>query len=181
MKIVLIICSAIILSSCKSNGSSNLALQKDTTKTMISKEDSIDFELKQSLLLENFLVNSKSINNDFVIITHNCGIFISPNSIDIEKMKKEYGEEDFYTVADDNMYYDNEASKFLDSVQYKCIYPKARYLKFTVNNETICIDTKSRFKSGWLRILYSVNNKPIIFNSIDIEQVFHDYAKKNMK
>jgi hypothetical protein len=146
--------------------------------TGMDRLDSADSRLKQSMNIDNYVVDSKDIKSDYLSITETCGIFISPDSMEIDKMKKEYGEKDFYVSADDNMYYEHNASSFLDSLHIKTIYPINRYLKFIVNSDTIYIDTKSKFKYGWLSILYKKNTMPKIFNSPDIEQEYDDYLKK---
>ncbi len=96
------------------------------------------------------------------MISENCCIFIDPDSSQIAEMKgkSKEDEENFYTVADDFNYYSYEASKFLDSIHLKRIYPQTRYLKFIMTNDSILIDTKSKISRGWITILFNTNKKP---------------------
>jgi hypothetical protein len=178
MKQIVYIIAGLILISCQTHDKKIIKFKPDSIEIKVmGKFDSIDYELKQSKTLDNYIVNSKKITTDFLLITDDCGVFISPDSSEIKKMKEEYGEDDFYIVADDNIYYDNQASIFLDSLKIKSIYPIERYLKFIVDSDTISIDTKSKYKRGWLSILYSFNKKPEIINSIDIEFEYSKYKK----
>jgi hypothetical protein len=178
MREVYAVLISIIFLSCQSQNSTKSDLNKDTSSNRENNHlDSIETKLNQSLIIDNYLVDCKYITEDFSIISENCGIFISPDSTEIIKMKKEYGEEDFYVIADDNIFYDYTASHFLDSMGINCLYPKTRYLKFKINKDTICFDTKSRYKTGWLSILYRENSEPEIYNSIDVEQAYLDYFK----
>ena len=94
------------------------------------------------------------------------------------KGETEEEQENFYIAADDNNYYQDEASKFLDSLKIKKIYPKTRYLKFTKNNENIIFDTKAKYSRGWMVILYLNNKKPKIVDFVSIEYSYNKYIKE---
>lgn len=167
----------ILLSCCKYSSEKSESQTDSLNNVVMDKYDSIDIAMQQSLNIKNYLVDNKEVNSDYLFITKNCGVFIVPDSIEISKMKKEYGDESFYIAADDNSYYDFEASQYLDSMRYKCIYPKTRYLKFKVNSDTICIDTKSKYRDGWLSILYKENKVPKFYYSVNIHEAFKEYNK----
>jgi hypothetical protein len=127
--------------------------------------------------IENYLVSSIP-NKDFTIVSENAGVLIGPDSLQIVKMKKEMGEEDFYIVADDNIYYDYEASEFLNQKKFKLVYPKTRYIKFVSKGKEYYFDSKSKAAAGWTAVLFSPSKPtPRIINTADIEGEFKDYMK----
>ena len=92
-------------------------------------------------------------------------------------MKKDFGEEDFYTIADDNIYFESEADEFLEQKKVKVVYPNTRYLKFiSATSKEFCIDTKSKSKPGWFTILFDPNREsPILVHPIDIVEDYERY------
>lgn len=115
--------------------------------------------------------------NDFTLITEKAGIFISPDTVEIERLKQEYGEEDFYTAADDNLYYEYEADKHLEQKGIKTIYPKTRYLKFkTSSGKEYFFDTKPESGPNWYLMLFDPSkNYPVIISTIDIVEEHNKY------
>ena len=65
------------------------------------------------------------------------------DSILIAKIKKEYGEEDFYTVAEDALWYNAQMLEVIDSLKIKYVHTDKRLVriitpkdKFEINNDT---------------------------------------------
>ncbi len=126
--------------------------------------------------LQRFLVTSAPAD-DITIISDKAGIFVGPDSIQIEQLKNDLGEEDFYTVADDNNYYESEARDFLEQKYIKVVYPKTQYLRFkTSTGKEYIFDTKSKANRGWLTILFNPKKEsPIIVSLADIDFNFESY------
>lgn len=125
--------------------------------------------------LKDYIVADISGNN-FTLVTERSGIFISPDTEEIEHMKKEYGE-DFYTAADDNLYYEYEADKLLEEKNIKTVYPKTRYLKFKTNTgQEYFFDTKTEDSPNWYLILFDPSkDRPEIISAIDIAEEYSSY------
>ncbi|MBB6609508.1 hypothetical protein H7F15_00525 [Pontibacter sp. Tf4] len=119
--------------------------------------------------------------NDFTLITERSGIFISPDTIEIERLKQEYGEEDFYTAADDNLYYEYEATEFLKKKGVKTIYPNTRYLKFkTGSGQEYFFDTKPAGSHKWYLILFDPSkDHPALISAINITEDYSKYFGTN--
>lgn len=153
----------------------NLQLEvKGTLKDSISKEKveksnkKID-SYEERFKLENFLVD-KIPTKDFITITESTVIFVSPDSEQIKRLKKEIGEEDFYIVADDNSWYQFEAEEYFEKKKMKTLRSQKRYLKFIAKDKKVYnFDTKAEF-SGWETILFRPDSLPKIINPTVIEQ-----------
>jgi len=92
-------------------------------------------------------------------------------------MKNEVGEKDFYTVADDNNFYQSEASDFLKQKNIKVVHPKTRYLKFkTATGNEFNFDTKSKANKGWLTIFFDPKKEaPVIMSPVDIDLEYESF------
>jgi|GEM_PF-7018607 len=71
--------------------------------------------------------------NDTLWLTEKCAVQFIHDTLQLERMKQQMGD-DFYTVADDANFYSAEASAFLDSVKIPVRYIKnTKYLAFETN------------------------------------------------
>lgn len=109
-------------------------------------------------------------------ISQPCVIFYSPDSIQLEKLKKENGEEAFYTIADDNQNYMADARIFLEGKGVKIIEPAGGKISFHSKNGGATTIDLSDPKYNWETWLYDGNK----LNKIDITDIENEY-KKYMK
>jgi hypothetical protein len=66
-----------------------------------------------------------------------CAVFVSPDSTEIDSLKKLLGEDDFYTIADDYVYYLGDAQHLLDSADITVIHTEEDTLRFLLNSGAI--------------------------------------------
>jgi hypothetical protein len=80
---------------------------------------------------------TKTINHDTLVVDKQAAVFVEPDSMRIEKEKKKAGEEDFYVVADDYMFYTSTAHEFLDSAKLTTLDASGKkFIKFISSNKT---------------------------------------------
>ena len=98
---------------------------------------------------------------------------ISPDSIQIVEMKKEYGEDDFYTAADDVMWYNGQMLEVIDSLGIKFIHTFKRKVRIITPNDQLEIDNDTS-KVKWRYIYF--NGKEIlekdVFEIIDLNKFY---------
>jgi hypothetical protein len=181
----------LLLISCSGN-EIKVEKTKDADPTSSGKNDSLKDSLpgkpdeqvqtkdlnsyEESLKLGNYLVEKNSVK-DFITINGNCALIISPDEAQIEKLKAEMGEENFYVVADDNMWYQYEAGEYLEKKNVKVIHPDKRYLKFiTGNKKEYYFDTRAI--AGWTNVLFRPDSLPKLISSIGIEKECEQYFGK---
>jgi hypothetical protein len=178
---LLLIIITVLLISCQSKRSENtkneLVIQSSSSLPKMSDEE---FNYEDQFKIENFISNDNPIGEELTEINDNCVVFIVPDSIQIAEMKGKTIEdlESFYTIADDNSYYQNEAFKLLDSLHVRTFHPKARYLKFVMIEESILIDTKSKYSGGWMTILFNTKKKPKIVSAVGFETYYSEFVKE---
>jgi len=70
-------------------------------------------------------------------------VFIMPSDKKLDAMKKEYGD-DFYTVADDAMFYQAKAMEFLDSLHFSYCFTEQEGHTFKAGKTRIPLMTHVR-------------------------------------
>lgn len=117
----------------------------------------------------------EKIKNDTIFIKEKCAVFISCTPEEIEREKKEYGEENFYIGTDDVNYYDFEARNFLENNKIKIVNvnnQKVIVFHSKKGNFTILRDTISKISSTYL---FEPNQLPKHISYIDIEDEYKNY------
>ncbi|XLS27992.1 hypothetical protein ACJD0Z_12370 [Flavobacteriaceae bacterium M23B6Z8] len=101
--------------------------------------------LKIIIVLFSFYSCDTENKNEFfeINLTKKTVVGISPDSILMAKMKEEYGEDDFYTIADDVMWYHEQMLEMLDSLKIKYVHTDKRFVRIItpkdqleINNDT---------------------------------------------
>ena len=101
-------------------------------------------------------------------IEFDCAVLIYPREEEINEMIKTYGEEDFYTIADDNNWYQAMAIEMLDSVGIKKAAVHGDSLRFRGEDKTWGLDLKNDSLSGWNVILFSRKKGPKKMSTVDL-------------
>ena len=120
----------LILLNCSNPAKDSSATSTDslttepTTQADISGISHDDF-----FKLESYLVQSINDTSIVKIIDYDCAIFVDPSEAQAEEMKKKYGEDVFYTVADDNSFYDSQAIDSLNLANIRIISLNKDFLK----------------------------------------------------
>jgi hypothetical protein len=102
-------------------------------------------------------------------------VFIDPTDEEIAAMKKEYGEEDFDTVADDAMYYSWQATEFLNGLNIPtCSTKDESHLFVTKDGREYRMD---RACDGWCLILWNGKEEPVYADMAEIF-TYEPYLKR---
>jgi len=118
---------------------------------------------------------SKNDNLNPEVISASCAVIISPTDEKIEKLQSE-GEEGFYAIADDNLYYIGTARTFLDSIKVKTYEVESvGTLQFKCENGTI--STVDLSKYDWGILLFDGKTNPKEIDMTVIEDEYQKYMK----
>jgi hypothetical protein len=101
-------------------------------------------------------------------IDFNCAIFIYPTDEQIEEMKKQMGEDDFYIVADDNNWYQGTAIGLIDSLNIKKVTAWERYLTLKGNSNSWTLDIRKENLPAWNLIFFNRTKEPKVVSTIDL-------------
>jgi hypothetical protein len=157
----------IILASCtqskkEETTQDSVVVTTDTTSSLPSNENPFK--------LETYLVQRKVNGNDVQTISESLVLIVNPTDEQIEEMKKEYGEEDFYTVADDASFYQAGAISLIDSVGVKRLNAEKSFALLVGESSPWTINIRKKGAPGWMLILFNKNKTPEIVPAIDVNR-----------
>ena len=99
----------------------------------------------------------KHSGTDTLFVTRRSAISVWLDTVTLEKRRKQYGDDDFCTVADDEAYYSSTADSVLRAQKLPLIdtrqYGECKFIKFEQKNGTatlVRIDTLSRLHTLYL-------------------------------
>jgi len=144
-------------------------ISSDTTEapdsTVVTGFDENNYE--SFLDLDNYKTGSAPAAAELQLIDSSAVIVINPTDEQIKEMEEKY-DEDFYSIADDNSFYQAEAMSRLDSLGVKTVPAEKRYLKLQGKNNHWILDIRKEGAPEWNMILFSVGKTPEIVSSIDV-------------
>lgn len=143
----------------------SMTLDKDSLKMNF---DTTDFENNSYLNIENYIIKEKIDSSKFDVIDFDCAIIVYPTIEQIDEMKKEYGEEDFYIVADDNNWYQSQAISIIDSIGVKVITINKRFVRLKGVQTTWDLDVRKKNLPAWNLIFFKTDKKPKIAAPINL-------------
>jgi hypothetical protein len=131
-------------------------------------------------------VENKKIGNtetskdkiDTIVIKNQTAIIIEPTDKQIEKRKKEVGEEDFYIGADDYMWYLNESTETFRKNKLNVLNIKnGKTIKFEMENGNNAILELNGEDELWQIYLFDPKLKPKKIDMTDSENEYKTYFK----
>ncbi|HJS01701.1 MAG TPA: hypothetical protein VJ780_12280 [Flavobacterium sp.] len=164
-KCILILCCFLIIVSCNEN-----------KKKVVEKSNIVKSIVVSKFNSSNNLI--PKVNSDTLIIKSKCAIIYESTEKNIEKRKKEIGEEKFYLGADDFLFYLNEANEYLESKEIKIITTENdKILKFVSDNKKVTIINLDLEKDMVGVYLFNSKQAPKKINIMDISDEFESYMK----
>lgn len=112
---------------------------------------------------------------DTLIIKGVCVVLFSPDSTKVRQLKNNYGLENFYIMADDNLWYLSQAREFLQSNEMKIVETKTKTIQFidsTGNKTEVLI---SNLDVSWGCILFDGRNAPKHVGLVGISEHYFNY------
>ena len=146
------------------------------------KEDNLD---SVTTISEKKVENKKNDNAeisknriDTIVVKNQTAIIIEPTDTQIEKRKKEVGEEDFYIEADDYMWYLNESTETFRKNKLNVLNIKnGKTIKFEMENGNNAILELNGEDILWQIYLFDPKLKPKKIDMTDSENEYKTYFK----
>ena len=146
-----------------------------------SKENLKSAKTISNKKIENRKVgHTKTTNNgtDTITVKSQFAIFIEPTEKQIEKRKKEIGEEDFYIGADDYMWYISESTETFNKHKLKVLNIKNdKIINFKLENGNNVILKLTDKDELWQIYLFDPKLKPKKIDMTDSENEYKNYFK----
>lgn len=164
----LILFITVFFYSCKQSNSKS----QDTSDSVLSN--------KQRFVDDSFnegkpVIPVASANSGTLTVDRRCAVYFEADSMQIEAAKRKIGEQDFYTVADDYLFYISEATQFFDKKKLPILKAggrkKLRFISSKGGVEEISLDFS---KELWGMYLFDPSKAP---HKIDITAAEEEYNK----
>lgn len=107
-----------------------------------------------------------------------CAVFYSPDEARIAALKKEMGEDDFYTVADDNMYYMSETRDFYTKRGVNIIEAEAPELVFCSEDGRVFRVNTAAEEAPWGVFVFDGKKAPVSAEVVSPEVTYEAYFGK---
>lgn len=158
MKIIITTISVIFLTACGGKSTKKESAITDSTKQSISPT----------------VMNT----TDTLVIDKNAAIYYNPDSIQMAKWKKDVGEKDFETVADDWSFYINSANEFLKTTTLPVEDASGKkVLKFIKADRTVTLIRLDTLSNFWGYYLFSTGKAPQFADITMMEDSYKKYFK----
>jgi hypothetical protein len=131
---------------------------RDTTRVGINQLYSLESYLHDQPL-DTALVNE---------INFDCAVLVYPGDEQIQQMKREYGEEDFYIIADDNNWYHTTSIRLLDSAKVQTITPRKQFVRFVGDEMAWTLNLRRKGSLSWNLIFFNHTKKPEVVSTVDL-------------
>lgn len=141
-------------------------LQVETTNEVVPDTSAVP--LNGLYTFENYLTNEVYDTSLFEVIDYSCAVIVEPTADQILEMRREYGEDDFYIVADDNMWYQANAIGLLDSLKIVRLTVRKPCITFYGHEGQWTMNVRKRGALPWNLIFFNIDKKPIIVSTVDL-------------
>jgi len=91
------------------------------------------------------VTNNNGVEPDKLELTEPTVVIVKLDSLESEELKKADGEDNFYTAADDLMWYNSQLLKKLDSTEVSVKYTKQNLIKVVTSTSEFNISKDSTF------------------------------------
>jgi len=144
----------------------------ENNKDIEDKPDSL------SMKAENIQESSSIDSGDSLIVQGICAVLFIPDSAKIKELKKGASDEDFSTVADDNMWYIAKAREFLKKQDINVFDTQKKVIVFVKSSGERTIFDISSPKFDWGLLLFNGTDKPMDASLTEVEEDYQKYFAK---
>jgi hypothetical protein len=164
MRRYILITSIALLAACANPRQTANDVAADST--YVSSSDSVVVDFSN---VENYLYTGPVDASAIDILDEDCALLVYPTESQIEDMKKEYGDDDFYTIADDSQFYQASAIEKLDSAGIRQVVSNVKnYVRFKGANREWTLDVRKKGFPEWNIIFFKKDKAPKIVYGVDV-------------
>jgi hypothetical protein len=108
-----------------------------------------------------------------IVLTEKSVVEISPDSIALEKIRLEMGDEDFYVMTDDVMWYRAQSFNVMDSLKIKFVNTDKKLVRIITRNKTLEFNADTTNIKWWYFYYNGIELKEKdIFDIINISEFY---------
>jgi hypothetical protein len=130
----------------------------------------------QSSLPVKKKVGRPRLYSDTLTVDKRAAVFYDPDTMQIEKRKKQIGEQDFQTGLDDYAYYINESITFLEQNHLQVLRTDDKnFIRFVRDNGDVRLIKKDTLPDLWGIFLFDPGKDVYQADILDMEKEYHTY------
>ena len=131
---------------------------------------------KTDVLKQSVSVNINKEKIDTITINEKAAVLYRPDTSQIDKRKKQVGEEGFYVGADDYLFSMHTANDYLDSMKLKVFDVEGeKILKFIMKDNTQELIKLDTLPELWGVYLFDPEKKPKLVDMTMISEEYKNY------
>lgn len=136
-------------------------------------------ENKNNTRINNIEITSPDIADGiFNIDVDSAVIFLNPSDLEIEEIKKQKGEDDFFTIADDENNYVANIREILKKQKINTLSTNKKIIQFKSDNTVF---DKQQVENKWSILVYKKNKPLRIISSIDLYIELNEFINAEKK
>ena len=131
-----------------------------------------------TIVVAGFIAQSSVRDSQEKVHDSEVVLFVGPDSMALDSLRREMGEQNFYTAADDMNYYRSQVYPLLDSLGIPYEFVDRQPLQFEVGDSTM-IRTWQEVESSWFTVVYDGRSRPRVTYAIDFGIRLADSLRNN--
>jgi hypothetical protein len=142
-------------------------LDEDLTERISSEEEfALGFDIN------TYLVDFMPDSTESLILKQNCAVFIGPSEEQLDELRKQFGQQEFSAIVEDNVIFEITAREMISSLNVCNISTQKRYIIFVRPDETkIVLDTKATYSLKWNLILFHYDKDPEVVDMLEVDMI----------
>ena len=129
--------------------------------------------------VKNVAVKRITSRSDTLIVDSTAAVFTIIDSVEIEKRKKKYGDDDFYTAADDFVFASSEAHNYLQKQKIRIIDVRGQqFLKFVKADRSAVVIRLDTISQLFNLYLFNTAKAPVNADMTNVEEEYKRYFDK---
>jgi hypothetical protein len=167
MRLKTVAFAALLLMSCARTKDTNI-FQMDESKAELIPDTSA-VPVNGLYILENYLTSHPADTAEIEVVDYDCAVLVDPTEEQVRTMRAEYGDEDFYIVADDNSWYKGNAIELLDSLRIHAITANKPFISFHGEKGQWTLNLRKRGALPWNLIFFNTRKRPQIVSTVNLK------------
>ena len=169
MRTICIIIFSLGLSSCSRTTNNKSSIHADSVKIVLTDTTkTVEIDYESLFKLDSYLVTNIVDTSRIQTIDFDCAILVYPTDEQIEEIKKEEGADNFYTIADDNNWYQGLAIEMVDSVGINKEGASRQFIQLIGQDKTWTLNLRKKGLPTWNMIFFKRNKEPLIIQTISL-------------
>jgi len=168
MRTSIVIIISFVLCTCSKKSDDTAVDHVDATGAAADTVATAEIPYESLFVLDTYLVEETVDPAEVQSVFTGCAVIVVPSDEQTEEMIKEYGEDDFFTMADDAGYYQSMAMELLDSLKVATVSAEKPYIRLLGSGDTWTLNFRRKGLPGWNIVFFHQEKVPEVVPAIEV-------------